>query len=576
MAKFKINPDVNTRSLMEKHLETIKIAESALVKQLIGDNNLDKMTLQTGEYYIQSAYTAIYQKLTNEIATQSRVLETIRPFYLTEVILNQITDDALAPMVGTEEIFKYSCKNPEAQKELDLLVERLELNQLVQNITPDLCFYGDYTLETEIDTERTVPANETLSGKEMKVPSRGLMDLKDKVDHGTVITLSQDGKQIGYLSRDKYNGKILFHHPSDFVKFTIGGSRVRVNLDTWLPEARIVGNKNLAQILDSIPRFLRIGKSVFFGITAKMRELELLEKLVPATKINKLSQGNIIGVNLPENYDLKDGMQASRELEGLINKKINVDPTTGEITAEAILSIAGRTRVIPVFGDKGELSKLDTKNDDADDLTSQTKELRELILDSIGVPSELIYKHEGDGSKNETLKRYSKYLRKLKRVQKAISEGLKQIAWIHLQNKGLKFDEKDIEVVFLNAQIEIDNLDKLEYAEATMNMLGNIKNFFGELASDDSPYREMVDLEKVAEYIDANLKLVGLADALKLKKEGGKGIVKPADPMADDGMGDDMGDDDMGAEDDMDGLEDDEAPMDDEPVDGEDEEEIPV
>lgn len=565
MAKFKINPSVNTRSLMEKHLETMKIAESALIKQLIGPNELDKLTLQTGEYYVQSAYTAIYGKLTNEINNQYRILETIRPFYLTEVILNQIADDALSPVAGTEQIFKYSCKNKDAQKELDLLTDRLQLNQLVQNITPDLCFFGDYTLETQIDTERTVPANETLNGKEMKIPSRGLMDLKDKVDQGTVITLSQDGKEIGYLSRDKYNGKVLFHHPSDFVKFTLGGSRVKVNLDTWLPEAKMMHNKNLAHIIDAIPRFLRVGKSVFYGITAKMRELELLEKLVPATKINKLSQGNIIGVNLPETYDLKDGMLAARELEQLINKKVNVDPQTGEITAEAILSIAGRTRVIPVFGEKGELNKLDTKNDEADEITSQTKELRELILDSIGVPAELIYKNDGDGSKNETLKRYSKYLRKLKRVQKAISEGLKQVAMIHLQNKGIKFEEKDIEVIFLNAPIEVDNLDKLEFAEATVNVVKNIKDFFGELAAPDSPYREMVDLEKVAEFMESNFKLVGLSDAMKLKKEGGKGIVKDEEPAVDD----------------MDGLEDDETPSDEpeatEPdMEVDDEEETPV
>lgn len=533
--KFKINPAVNTRSLMEKHYQTVtKISESTLVRSLIGPNDIDKPTLMSGEFYIQSAYTAIYARVSNEISGMMRVLEAVRQFYLTEVILNQITDDALAPMVGSDAIFRYSSKDKEVQKELDNLVDRLSLNQMIQNITPDLCFYGEYALATEIDTPQQVKAEETLNGKEMTKPSRGLMELKDKVDQGTVISLSQDGRDIGFLSRDRFNGSVLFHHPSDFVKFTIGGSRIRVNLEAWVPESRIIQNKNLGTILEAIPRFLRIGKSVFYGLTNKLRELELLEKLVPATKINKLSQGNIISVSLPENYDLKAGMLAARELEGMINKKVNVDPQTGEITAEAILSLAGRTRVIPQFGEKGDVSKLDTKSEDVDDITSQTKELRELILDSIGVPAELIYKQEGDGSKNETLKRYSKYQRKLKRVQKALAEGLKQIAFIHLSNKGIEYDEKDIEVVFINALIEIDNLDRLEFAEATTNMLGNIKNFFADLSAEDSPYRDMIDLEKVAEFIDSNLKTIGLADTMTLKKEGGKGIVKKAPETATD------------------------------------------
>lgn len=535
MSKFKINPSVDLQNLVNTHYASLKLNESMLVKALIGENDLDKLTVQSGEFYIQSAYTAIYGRINQEIVSMYRVLEAVRQFYLVETIISQITDDALAPRVGSDDIIKFSCKDESIQKELDELVDDLGLNSIIQNITPDLIFYGSYTLETSIEQAKTVKAEESIEGKEYETKPKGIVALKDNVDQGSVVPLTQEAKKIGYLSRDRFSGQIKFHTEADFIHFSLGGSRIRVDLNTWLPDSKILHNKQLGKLLDSIPRYIRIGKSIFYGMTNKLRELELLEKLVPATKINKLSQGNILGISLPENYDLKAGMLAARELEGMINRKVNVDPQTGELTAEAILSIAGRTRVVPTFGDKGDVSRIDTKSEDVDDITGQTKELREMILDSIGVPSELIYKSENDASKNDTLKRYSKYLRKLKRVQKAISEGCLQVAYIHLAERGFKFEEKDVEVVFLNSLIEIDNLDRLEYADVTTGLLKNLKDFFNDLADESSPYKAMVDLEKVAEFMEGHLKTVGLADALKLKKEGGQGIINnPSEVQSDD------------------------------------------
>lgn len=535
MSKFKINPSVDLQNLVNTHYASLKLNESMLVKALIGENDLDKLTVQSGEFYIQSAYTAIYGRINQEIVSMYRVLEAVRQFYLVETIISQITDDALAPRVGSDDIIKFSCKDESIQKELDELVDDLGLNSIIQNITPDLIFYGSYTLETSIEQAKTVKAEESIEGKEYETKPKGIVALKDNVDQGSVVPLTQEAKKIGYLSRDRFSGQIKFHTEADFIHFSLGGSRIRVDLNTWLPDSKILHNKQLGKLLDSIPRYIRIGKSIFYGMTNKLRELELLEKLVPATKINKLSQGNILGISLPENYDLKAGMLAARELEGMINRKVNVDPQTGELTAEAILSIAGRTRVVPTFGDKGDVSRIDTKSEDVDDITGQTKELREMILDSIGVPSELIYKSENDASKNDTLKRYSKYLRKLKRVQKAISEGCLQVAYIHLAERGFKFEEKDVEVVFLNSLIEIDNLDRLEYADVTTGLLKNLKDFFNDLADESSPYKAMVDLEKVAEFMEGHLKTVGLADALKLKKEGGQGIINnPSEVQPDD------------------------------------------
>lgn len=451
--------------------------------------------------FVLTAYSLAYQKVTERTKTVINAVDACRNFYLVDVVLSQITEDALAPRSGSEEIFKFSSKDEEIQKELNFLKERLKLDELIENIAPDMCAYGEYILETDIK------------------PNQGIVGIYDNQDQGTVIPLTQNGEIEKYLVLDELTGSVTQRHISSFITFSIGGQRMKVNFDKTA-EMIARRNPNLSTYMKKIPKFLRIGKSMIYPFIQKFKELEVLEKLVPASKLNKLTQGNLIALPMPENYSLEQGLEAARRVEGMINKKVMVDPALQEITVEAILSTAGRNRVIPTFGDRGKLEKMDYKADEPDDLFSNAGELRTVILDSIGVPSELIYKSES-ANKAEILKRYAKYLRKLKKVQKAIAEGLKQLAIIHLVNKGRTFEEKDIEVVFSNTLVEIDNLDRLEHADITLTMLTNAKNFFAELAEEGSPFRKQVVMEKVAEYLEGNLKTIGLSDALYTSAEGG-------------------------------------------------------
>lgn len=545
---FKVNPNVKfssplATSLSEDYLNTppeqfvdpIALAPTLPTSEdyakALAEANVTRAMNSMEKYYALSAYGAIYSKVSSEMQSIITAVDDMRSFYLVEVILNQITEDALSPRIGTDEIVAYSHPDPAIQKELDELKKRIGLDQLILNITPDLCAYGEYTLKTVID--RVVNKEDELNkkkgkkGKVFATKSKGITDVSDIVDQGTVIALAQDGVTEGYLTIDEVNGQLEVREVADFIKFSLGGQRVKIDMKSIIPPA-MIRNKETRKIVSKIPRFIRMGKSVLYPVLSKLKELELLEKLIPATKLNKLSQGNLVGLPLPDNYDLEQALMASRRVEGMINKKVSVDPRTREITVESILSAAGKTRVIPLLGEKGTLDKLDYKSDEPDDLMANAKDIRELIMDSVGVPSELVFKSDGD-SRSEILKRYAKYLRKLKRVQKTLSEGSRQIAFIHLANRGIDFKEEDVELNFLNTLVEIDNLDKLEHADVTTSLLTNVRDFFNDMMAEDSPYKDSVDLNKVSEYIESNLKTVGLSDALKINKEGGADVNKTAE-----------------------------------------------
>ena len=475
-----------------------------------------------GTFYAQTAFTAIYAKVSGQIKNLYNDLDTIKNFYITRVILDQVVDDTLSPTVGSDEVFKYSHKNPAVQKRLDHLVEKLALNKLVQNIAHDLCFYGNYPLSTRLDYPKTVDAKKSISGKEYVAQPTGLKELKDNLEFGSLIRIDLGANDYAYLHQEEETGILKYHDRSDFVMFSLGGARIKARTDLWAPTLRHITDPKVQEYLDKIPKYVRIGKPYFYQMTDKLRELELLEKLVPAVKINKLTQGNLMSVRLPETYDLQTGTIVANKLEQLINRKVSVDPVTGQITVEAILQSAGRTRVVPQFGEKGTIDKFDTKADAVDDIQGQATELKNSILDSMGIPSELVYKSEST-NKNDIIKRYSKYLRKLKQLQKALADGLKQIAYIDLQAAGLvnvRYDE--IEVNFINALIEIDHLDKLEFTASTVNTLKDVVDFFvNNLGGEGSPFKPMINLNKVAEWLDTQLKSVGLSDVINTQKEGG-------------------------------------------------------
>lgn len=511
---------------------------------------------------VLDAYTTIYARVVESRLKIIQAVDAVSNFYLVDVMVEQMTEDALSPEIGSNEILqlKYP-KDPKIEKELQRLERRLDLDQRLLDITPDMIRYGEYVLKTEIDAGEETQVKNDLGNGELitkKSKAKGLVALKDTVEQGMIVGLTQDGDQAGYLGIDE-RGAIVRYENADFVKFTFGGTRVRVRLADQIPWAR---TENIKKFLETLPQYVRVGRSAIFKFIPKIKELELLEKLVPATKLSKLANVNIVGLSVPDQYDVDKGLAAAKRVENLINNKVGIDSQLKEITVESIVAIAGRTKVVPTFGDKGSLQKLDYRIDEADDMASSADDLRKLICDSIGIPYELIYKSEGDANKGEILKRYARYLRRLKNIQRSLAEGVKQICAIHLANIGMDFREEDIVVEFKNKLIEIDNLDKLEHADVTISFLTNIDEFFRKMMEPESPFKRLVDPTAVAEYFNRQLRTIGLDSAFRVESEGGlkAEVPKPAD----DGLGDlggdadlstddDTGDDDLGDDSDMEG-----------------------
>jgi hypothetical protein len=470
--------------------------------EAIKNRNFEEV-FELNDHNVAAAYSELYTNVSQSRMGIVKEVERMAQFYLVDAIVSQFIEDALTPEIATNEILevRYETEGEDdttgdaIQKEIDDLDKKLDLDQLCLDIAPDLVRNGEYTLKNDFGDKRD-----------------GIKHIRDTVDQGSIVAITQDGKIKGYLEMNDRANKLIVHPPKYFTKFVLAGDRVRVNLKKHVSE-EFLKSEEAKKLMAMLPRYVRVGKSIVFPILPKIKELELLEKLVPATKLAKLSGGSIVGMQVPESFDIGDALKATKRVEGLVNNKIAIDDNIGEVTVQAIMSSAGRVKVIPVFGDKGNLSKLDYKSDEPDDLLSSVQETRQVICDSIGIPYELLFRSD-DGNKSETIKRYAKYLRRLKNIQRAITKGVEQLIMNHLVNKGIDFEPDKIKVEFRNKLVEIDNLDKLEHMDVTVSLLGNLRNFVGELLMEDSPLRKFVNITAYKEYMQGQLDTIGLGELL--------------------------------------------------------------
>lgn len=517
---YKFGDGLNTSSQtfqppMARREVTLEEAYGQFVGRLANfDNSFD-------EHTVLSQLAATYLEVSNLNRERVRLLDKYKSNYIIDVIVTQLCEDALSPEIGSDAILDVSSINENIQKEIEYLDELIDFNQLAKNVASEAIVYGEYYIRTEIE------------------PKKGLTDIVEDVEYGSVVPLTKGGKIKRYMQADEA-GRIHFKHRADFCGFIMDGYRHRIDFKNAFAY-NIRDTKRNQAISKEVPRYIRLGRSLIYSILPKIKELELLEKLVPATKLAKLASGNLVGVTLNEKTEMKEAIKVVKEIENLINNRVGVDTDLGELTVEKIFNTAGTTKVLPLFGDKGRIERLDYKADEPDDLTGSATDVRKLILDSVGIPYSIVYGSDSE-NKQEVLRRYSRYLKKLKSIQRCISQGITQLIRIHLDNKDIDYDkDKDITVSFLNKLVEIDTLDELEHMDITISSLGNLRDYVQSLIVEDSPIKDCIDVDAYAEYIDDKLTTIGLSglinedklEKLKIKLKDPQALSKEISPIDD-------------------------------------------
>ncbi len=465
------------------------------------------------------ALGAAFTKATQTKRQYLAKMDKLKAFYLVDAILGAIIEDALTPDISTGEVVEVTSPNSAINTKLKKLQKSLDFDQIIKDIAPDLVMNGEYTLAMEVD-------------------KTGVTDIKDSVSQEKIVAFYEKGYPSQFLVEGKND--IIIAKPIEYAHFVMGEFKMRLKVSGFLDE------KKFKKVQDKLPSYARVGKPLFYGTASKITELQLLEALVPAAKLSEITRGSIVGVSVPGSTSPDKAFEIARKYEQIFNGSQGLDHVNGDISITDVIAVAGRVKALPVFSDKGGIDPIgDAKNNrSVDDILGTINDLRNVICTSIGFPPELLF---GGDSKAELLKRYARYLRRLKSVQTALAMGIKQICLAHLMNeqaavdaaKGTKVtsinkdveDKKkvtidDIDVRFRNELVNIDELEKLEYSDAMVSTMAQIFEFIETLANNES-MAEILDADGVHTWLYSIFRLISPVYDIIVPPEGDDKKAKP-------------------------------------------------
>jgi hypothetical protein len=445
-----------------------KISESMPLIESLGNSLSEGMkSVDFKKYGNDPKLNSILQTLfTNVGKTRKEFLEqikTVENFYLVETIINSIIDEAITPDISSGDIFNIRSENQKINDILEEFQVNFDLDSIVQDFLPEMLLrYGEYYLRPVVEK------------------GKGIVEIFDDVDPNEMISLYKSGFPYQFLritspeTDTEGRSRMYVTPPYHYAHFILNGRKLRTKVD-----ARFV--RDLPENIKSIPNHVRIGRPLLYGVISKIRELEVLEKLVPGTRLASITNGSIVGVEVPPATDPKSAFDIAKRYEELFNLKTAINAETGDMSAADILNVAGRIKVIPTFGGKGNINPVDSgATNSVVDLQQSVVDTREVICSSIGFPSGLIY---NGMSRGEMLKQNARYLKKIKSIQDSIIKGITQLCLIHITNldETIEVSHQDIIVEFNNESVNLDELEKLEYLDARISFIKSTIDFIGQL-----------------------------------------------------------------------------------------------
>ena len=431
---------------------------------------------------VAAAMSATYTSACKSREEYTREFENIKGHYLTYALLSNMSEDALTPDVSSGDILRIVTDNEDCRDELERFQKEFNLDGIVNDFIYDLLSYGEYALRLVIE------------------PGQGVVEILDNVPIGSVVGFYKQGYPFKFMVKD--GKKVLVQDPSAFAHFILSSNKLNLPTFAGLTDKQMA---ELPQEVKDLPSHVRIGRPVLFGVISKMKELDLLEKIVPATRLADIMAASIISVEVPAQTDPQEAFNIAGIYENLFNKKVTLTDS-GQLTATDILTQAGRTKVVPTWQGKGGMSNVDVRTSATDaNIMDNIRDTRDVICTSIGFPTELLY---GGASRSEIIKKYARYLRKVKSIQNAIAFGIIQLCIAHFTNlEGYEnISVSDFEVEFMNETVNIDELEKLEYHDAVISFIRNTFSFLADLAN--AGYDDLVNDEKLRKWMSDKLEFI--------------------------------------------------------------------
>lgn len=393
------------------------------------------------------------------------VYDSIRLIDTVQTILNVIINDTFYSNDG-EDIFtvKYDEgreKESDTQRKVNDIIEdflsEFDIQTLIQCILEDFLLYGEYPIRVVISKN-----------------NKGIIDIREDLDPRTTVGIYKLNEPAFFLERtDKSHTSYVVRSPKEIVHFSLSPTKIRVKSFDYFMRQK------------NIPEYIRIGKSIIYPALQKIKQLQTIEIASTVSDLKRAIAPILVSVSVPPTSQPEDVTEIIKKYEQHLQEVYRGMPDLENPSIGDLLSTVTNFRVVPNFTDgKGALQTLDLLSGQMD-IDNRIDRMRASIAMSIGMPPYyLVQNTEGTGSKTEMLKIHSRYSRNLCSIHNSIAQGVKKLVYLHVINSGVYIDDALIYVKFKNV-INVEHLDKMEYAVASAQTINDVWNTLSSILSSD-------------------------------------------------------------------------------------------
>jgi hypothetical protein len=494
-------------SLLEKLLHFLGRGDVFQPRQTVGPG----LTVGRDEQIEREirAWSAFYNVLTDKsrryflsavlgqpILDKQRMIEVVEAYkdtFFHQMIVNLLVDDALSMDPVTGDVVEITTVNESLKPIVEGLQERIDLDAFISSIVEDVVAYGDYVVRVVNDGRKVVA-------------------LEDDIDQKKVIVVYKAGRPVclvDYSEVTKNSDKAMMNYV-EFLHFSVNPRKIRLKLPDKVYE-------QVAK--EGFTEYVRLGKPLFWGLWDLLNSLYILMVFYPVFCVQKLNATTVIGVKVPQETSVQRAWDIARKYQELLNVYTTVDER-GRVALVDVIDTVGKYKVVPVWGDeRGFMQLADPKLEESFALDI-VEELKVTLCAALGVPYNFLFGSREGMTKLDTLKSFSRYVKKVASIQRAIREGLYQLVRIEAKLQGIgDIPVEEIDVRFRNALISTEHLDKLEFVTGMIETVRGTVESVNDIAS---AMEGTVDKEKVIDFLNDYFGLVGLEGVIQIGKGGGE------------------------------------------------------
>ena len=359
-------------------------------------------------------------------------------------------------------------------EEANELLKRIRIEKNLPRIARNTAKYGDFFLR--LTTAKT--PKEDLKGIERIDTSYYPRDVTPIVINRTLL---------GYWVAEADNVQAVesdcLFAPWEFVHFAVPGDSNFVTYD-GVPAVDIKREDRV-----------EYGQSLLKAARKAYKRSKLAHDILAIARITRSALRRVFKFQTETDNPVK-AITALAMFKKTMEKIGGVDKANEDMKYEELMNLLTQDIYIPILKDGRGDYAFESHGGDVDVNNIADIELFDnRLFMSLRIPKEYMNFGEGIGEKTTLLLKDIRYSKRIKKLQNALRNGIKELVFIHFALKGQTLDEEDFEVNMTSTSISED-LERLDYFGNAVQTADSLIRMLETFAGDEGEEGEKSDVNK--------------------------------------------------------------------------------